>query len=376
MEFFDQPRDAIINEELVNLPIADLLNACQVNPLFDQLCQDRDLWLARIRNEYPEVDWHVIKNPREFYLKQALFGGQIYIHNVIYSGGTTKFAENDGYDIIPEARTLMVTPKIVPYNDLFTYIREIAEANKPAGKEYFIIYSRPSTDFNSISGRPELTQIAYQVKDHITILPGPAQKITLVDILYLLPDSRYLKYPKDIQYIRELINQGQPVMFNNRIYNVDDLMSLLNNSLHFLGIHLNDLLVGYHANVNTAFYQNESKHIASQLRAEYIIPKFPGLSDIDHSGSIEERKRELLNFVNHVHFFNDSNSRLGFKSPNEFVAFQRDYINNMTEDQLKTVEVLRKLISHIDNYELGLEIHSSTAVWFAFDVKGKIVFFD
>lgn len=379
MEFFDQPRDVIINEELVNLPIADLLNACQVNPLFDQLCKDPDLWRARIRHDYPEVDQRVIKNPREFYLKQALFGGQIYIHRVIYSGGLTDYSDTTWLDIIPEAETLMVTPTVVPYDDLFAYAREIAEQNKPADKEYFIVYSRPTAKVH----RPELTQIAYQSKDHIELLPGPAQKITLVNIMYLLPDSKYLLNLDPLKEIKGFVDRGQPAMVNQVFYSVDDLELTVSNMLSTTNFGLNNTLMNYHANANTLFYQSESKHVTAQLRAKAIIPKFPGLSDVDHSGDIAERKRELLQFVTGLLVFADflhgRDNVLGFKSSEEFAAFQRDYINNMSEDQLKMAEALRKLVTprtYIADYVPDLSKIQDPVLRFAFDVRGQIVFFD
>ena len=367
MDFFDQPRDVIINEELVNLPIADLLNACQVNPLFDQLCKDPDLWRARIRKEFPEINRYDIKNPREFYLKQAFFGGQIYIHDIIYPEGFIEYRQTITVPLLP-AGTSMIPSELIPYNALFVRAKEIAEKYKPAGKEYLIVYSRPASNVD----KPELTYLVFQDKDDIDLEPGPPQKITLIDILYLLPRSHLLLMFNNMLAYKQELNQAQNTGAGPyRIKRFEDNIKRTN---HAMKGELS-VLLKYHQEANTRFYQNELNYVINQVRARALTPKFPGLSNVDISRDIGLRKRSLLDFVlSSVPNHGAGEPVLGFISYPEFVIFQEDYINNISEDQLRAAEALMMLSSNMVRHPnpLALANRIEQMRGFAFDANGNI----
>lgn len=260
MNFLDQPRELIISEQLVRLPIKDLLTSCRVNPLFDQLCQDPDLWLARIRNDYPGVNWHAIENPREFYLRQVLFGGQIYVHLIDYGIDTP----DDRYMENLSVQTSLMSRRTIAYDDLFVDAKKTADTllnvYYPDGsRKYLIIYSRPSTN----SEGPALTPIAYQDEISTQLMPGPAQKITLVDILFLYPGSNYLDFLAEIRENQDKLLSIQPKTITNlggyiaadvRQYQarISTLLQQLDKSNKLMRI-----LIEYHRRANTLFYQQE-----------------------------------------------------------------------------------------------------------------------
>lgn len=364
-QFVDQPRDVIINHELIHLPIKDLLISCQTNPLFDQLCKDPDLWRARIRNDYPEVNLRDIKDPRAFYLKQLMFGGQIYIHDIIYPQGLDKYDQTITNPELP-AGTSMIPYEIIPYNDLFTRVKEIAERYKPAGNEYFIVYSRPTANVN----KPGLTYLAFQDENDIELELGPAQKITLVDILYLLPGSLLLRMFNNL-LVRKYEIEQNPGLAPHRIRRLEGEIKHIN---HVIEGELS-VLLKYHSTANTRFYQTELNYVINQIRAKALNPEFPGISNLDTSRDIESRKKALLDFVlATVPNYGAGSPVLGFVSYPEFVIFQEDYIDNISEDQLKALEVLIMLSSNIVRHPSSLAMDTRIEMMrgFAFDSNGDI----
>lgn len=313
MDFFDQPRDVIFNQELVDLPIKDLLNACQTNPLFDQLCKDPDLWRVRIKHDYPEVSLVGIKNPREFYLKQVLFGGKIYVHNHV-----------DDINEIPY--------EVIVYDDLFQRVKEIAEQKKPHYlPEYIIVYSRPRDNIKSI----DIDIIAFQNKDHIEIIPGPAKKILLVDIFYIQKGDTFEYYMRSIKYARS--PGGAAVIGNAEIY-IDP----------FIGTSKRSILQS-HSYLNTAFYQQEQRLSYEAKQSAIRNPKIPRLSGGIKNGNINSRKRAIINHILQTldeDKFNEKAGRsldnvfLGFSSRAESDRFQEDYINALDEEQINMVEFI------------------------------------
>lgn len=66
MSFTDQPTELII-EQLRYLPIDDLLNACQVDPLIAAVCRGRDLWFLRLQDQFKVEDLSRIEDPRAYF---------------------------------------------------------------------------------------------------------------------------------------------------------------------------------------------------------------------------------------------------------------------------------------------------------------------
>lgn len=341
MNFLDQPRDVIINHELIDLPIADLLNACKTNPLFDQLCKDPDLWLARIKRDYPEVNWHVIKNPREFYLRQVLFGGQIYIHNNLNNNGDMR----------------QVMTNTVPYDQLFSKGKYIAETLQPAGNAYLIVYSRPSDDVTTFS----ITPIAFQDKNHIEFIPGPARKITLVDILYWPPQRPYgirfstLEEPmENLKKYRALEQTGvHNANYMERVYPIDEI---LEDNVRKLVSFVVPVILDRHRLFNTPFYQQTLQFILDQQRLTAENPIIPVLRESENLKDINSRKQDLVNRILRtltLGTFTDGTDKrndrmfLGFSSYTNFSDFQRNYVNGLSDQQLQAVEFLVNQIAPI-----------------------------
>lgn len=92
------------------------MTMCESSVALNNLCQQRDIWVARIKREFPEIDTRDVNDPRSWYLRQVLFGGEIYIHNVT----------DDNH-----LKTEKVKYELIEYNQLFERTKEIAEQFKP-----------------------------------------------------------------------------------------------------------------------------------------------------------------------------------------------------------------------------------------------------
>lgn len=347
MNFLDQPQELIINEELVQVPIDRLMLACRANPQLNKICQGRELWITRIKREFPEVDTSQIQDPRAFYLRQSTFGGEIYVH-------------------YPD-RVEQLQQELIPYEDLFIRVKEIAESLKPEDKDYYIVYSRPGNYADEYGSHEfiymTINGIAYQTKSSVNIRPGPAMKITLVDIFYVDMNSEVIDAINTDMLLRDIdlgaIPRGQTVMVGDKQLGRRDLQNMFRR-VDMILRSLDRSVLGSHEASNTAFYQRESKllneqrHTVNLSRYQRLI-KNPIIPDQNPSrGPIIARKQNLLHYIltnvpqNEFDEINTHPFGRGFADYNEFTAFQRDYINGMTEPQFQKVESLRRLIPVIN----------------------------
>ena len=67
MDFSSQPEELVI-QQLSQLPVKDILNACQGNKRVAQICSGPVLWRMKLQMDFPGVDVR-IPNPKEIYLK-------------------------------------------------------------------------------------------------------------------------------------------------------------------------------------------------------------------------------------------------------------------------------------------------------------------
>ena len=67
MDFSNQPEELII-QQLSQLPVEDILNACQGNKHIAQICSQPVLWRKKLQMDFPGVDVR-IPNPKERYLE-------------------------------------------------------------------------------------------------------------------------------------------------------------------------------------------------------------------------------------------------------------------------------------------------------------------
>lgn len=354
MNFLDQTQDIIINEELVQVPIDKLLLTCQSHPRLNKICQGRELWIARIKREFPEVDITQIQDPRAFYLRQSTFGGEIYIH------------ANDSSLLFPSG--------VIPYNDLFVRTLEIARQPDYLPYNYVIVYSSPARNIDT----PALNIIAVQDKEGVEIFPGPAQKITLVDIFILTKTQFGPSNLDNIRDIRKSINAliatGQPqVVIQQQIEDYERSITL---EISRLTLSLSRAIIELHKKNNTAFYRRELHYIRKLIASNPSVVEF---SDIKFNGNIQERKQALLDsiLINvpswRFHYTGRSEKFLGFSLYHEFTEFQREYISNLSDEQLKSLEfIVKGLIPN--KLRIGMDVGSRyLATGLAFNSDGNIV---
>lgn len=352
MSFLSQPPDIITYEYLVNLPVAELLSICQVNESITTLCQQRDIWIARIKKEFPEVDVTNIENHRSWYLRQVLFGGKIYTHNIYINHHN-------------QATTQQIPFGIIVYDDLFQRVQDIAEQFKPPDRNYLIIYSRPK-DSKELSLEP----IAYQTANSVTLAEGPHQKILLVDIIYTFRGETFNSY------IQSLDNNNKALSEVNQLYNVP-ILFYIQDTLDRLKSSL-ESIVQFHKNTKTAFYKQETK---LKLHRNPI----PNASSFKVT-NIEQSRNKIFNYIrdqkwDHFYYYDDHiKNILTFSSLNELIEFQRDYINTLTAEQLHTLELLIDGIFPMTKHYLLVEKNrrkevSKQEVIIFFNGDGDLIYF-
>ena len=67
MDFSSQPEELVI-QQLSQLPVEDILNACQGSTRIAQICSGPILWRMKLQMDFPGVDVR-INNPKEKYLE-------------------------------------------------------------------------------------------------------------------------------------------------------------------------------------------------------------------------------------------------------------------------------------------------------------------
>lgn len=372
----EQPRELIVNEQLVRLPIEDLIATCKSNPQLNRICQGKDVWIARIQAEYPELNIRDIENPREFYLRQSLFGGQIYFH----------YTDGDKTTDIKELQ-----PETIAYDKLFARVQYIAESLLPQGKDYYIVYSRPGSqpDFSqfdrAIELIPRLDVIAYQTRDNVYIEPGPALKITLVDIIYVEPNSSTLQVINQIRKLKDIPDpgRGQNVIIDGAQVSRMvwfKLIRALERELRLISYDIIDI----HKTFNTPFYQRELDFL--QEKTAIKNPIIPSINSVLSNVDISIRKKKILDkimdSIDQVKFqeyldsernnFGNNASFSGFKTYDEFDTFQEDYINGLNDKQVETIELLINQILPITRV-YNTRIATNPVNAFLFDLNGRII---
>ena len=71
MSFSDLPVELLM-EELLLLPVNDILNLCQTNQRLAGVCQGELLWFRLLQRDFPEVDLIDIGDLRSFYLNNIV----------------------------------------------------------------------------------------------------------------------------------------------------------------------------------------------------------------------------------------------------------------------------------------------------------------
>ena len=365
MEFLNQTNDVIL-KQLRHLPIVDLLEICQTNLKIKNLCSMKDLWQYRIRDEFPEIDISQISNPRDYYLSKILYGGQIYFHY-----------PNKG-KIISE----QIPYQTIVYDQLFEITRQIAEET---GQPYLILYSRLEKVPHNIYLK--FVPIAFQISKGDGFIPYVNNKITQVDIVLNFPDIKY----NDLELL-SLVQQSQPikntqvlqVTLSNgdqkelRNMNIKALNSLIMRELRLLAKELREI----HGTNNTALYQQMVNKIFTERLSFIQNPKIPRFTDNIKHGNFQQRKQDLLTKIKttmNPHLFqqglaNNIDNFLGFISYDDFIDFQENYINNLDEEQIATLEFFSQHMSHPHILEEKDPFVTSRDMNFLFDSQGNIVF--
>lgn len=369
--FLAQPQELIINEQLIQLPIEDLLAACSSTPQLNTLCQNKALWQARIRAEYPELDVRDIEDPREFYLRQTLFGGQIYVHH-------TRKDQIEYIEHIPTGT--------IAYDRLFERIKEIAERLKPKGKDYYIMYSRvkeyKDLDYFAISNIKtydtrdilRLDPIAHQTANTVYIEPGPALKIMIVDIVYTEPSNEIIKAIDQYKVVTDIYpsTRGAIVQIGNKLLTRKQAAHLVReyrSTIKFIVYRIEE----FHIKENSSLYRREVEYVTKLTEEKYLQYQI----ERDALNAKKELEYKLYNIdgvlsnIAKVNITQDMLDSLGFATYNEFITFQQDNLNNLSNSE---VESLISRIEVLSQYSiLNSTIKPVSTIIFASDGRRVIV---
>ena len=377
MDILSQTNDVLI-QQLRYLPVADLLNLCQTNVQFAQLCADPQLWRVRIVDDFPATDVTQIANPREAYLREVRDPRSIYIHI------------NEPEDRI-ESRLL--PGEIIPDERVIQRVQQIAEST---GHPYTILYSRPVID----SEAPDIEIVAIQTREGIEYVsrprgryrtrpPGePIPRITQIDIL-LTNEPRWDQMVSDLAILRQLPprQRGQQISFvlptgEQRTLTSTDIVR----AERSIGEGIRSIRVvtlALHRTSNTPFHQRESNRIERtyrrQLEAPLQAPTVPQITTVPQVSELDQRRQNILNQISEamgsLPFERVEHRFLGFRSYQDFLNFQRDYLNRLDQSQIGLLELL--LYQVLPRSKVLKEEHAFVTPGiqnFVFDSEGALVF--
>ena len=65
----EQVPSYVLYDQLSGLPLQDILNLCQVNSQYNQICNDNNFWGLKIQREFPGVNLNEVNVPlRDLYI--------------------------------------------------------------------------------------------------------------------------------------------------------------------------------------------------------------------------------------------------------------------------------------------------------------------
>lgn len=172
MSLLDQPEELLI-EQISQLRASDLWNICRTSREFESICRSPQLWINKIRKDYPEVDLRQIYDPRSYYFSRALFTGEIFL------------------DFIRQPDQVVDEDQVISLGEMLS-----EQLPEPA----LVVYS------NSYGNQINL--VGYSVNGKLVLGPGPQRRINRIDIL--------TEKSLPIRMYYELANLNQRVSTNPR----------------------------------------------------------------------------------------------------------------------------------------------------------------
>lgn len=307
MSITSLPND-IIYEIIRRLPIAEILSFCTINKHFNKVCNNPNLWLILILDFDPTIK-DSISNPKHYYLRHLHFAGPIVIHDVSYS--------------------------VFGRHTINTYNHKIISQNTYIAKRDLIKYVESILDiYRSFT--------AYYMQLKITINDYDFSTIIIQDAG---PTS------KDPQLIKLL----------DHVHQID----IINRNNHEIIKYIDE------SSQSLAIFKNYVRERQRKLYFDAI--NRPNFGIATSELSLEQRKQRLWNNIidnsRRLNFKIDSTNHkvrvLGFWTYDDFVIFQRNYIQNMSSDQVALIEsiVNNVKLSISGKYKKEDNVHHSTLVF-------------
>lgn len=347
MSFGELPEELII-EHLSRLPFKDLLSTCQTDVRFSEICRGKRLWQTLIRNGAPYLNLREISDPRDFFYRTSILGEGIYVNF-----------------------------ELQPYKlgaDPVTQAKMIAAS---LGQPYVIAY----TVFDPTPDHPDYKTLFVGYETPYLSAVAHSMDIRRVDIITLdnLPE-RTRAY---LDLINELVRDDQRA--RAQIFNITytengrsktdsvDAFSLQKE----IPALLLSLVKSEHKRRKTPFYGAMMSQ-RERIREELAVPSIPNPVE---RGDLKARKEEvlknLLESLSSVEFSlatEDEPDFLGYTSYQEFVDAQREFVDQMDESQIQTLEFLQTKILPISMiYDWESEV-TSTFIQLVLNLAGRPVF--
>jgi len=335
MSFLEQPNDMLI-EQLSRLSLRDLMNACQSHRQIAQLCQTNQFWNGLIINRAPQTNLREIQNPQAYYLDNLLEDVSIYDHN-------------------QEKSELIYRDDVFLSNIAYEY----------AAPQVMIVYSRALVH----EGRLRLVPIAFHSENRFIVLPNKSQHmINQVDILHSVdPEHNMAMLLLSLAEQVEALPRGQQLE-----------VTMPDGTTHLLGRRelnqarsslrkLAHKITRLHRKNNTPLLQQLiNPQIEANLSALVLSPP--------QQNPREQIYNQIVSNFSQSRFNSGDDGFLGFRSYQEFLNFQRDYIQNLNDAQLQTVQMLYQVLPISKIFDENHGSMGRLAQVVVFDSVGHLVF--
>lgn len=374
MSFVEQPQDTLV-EQLLNTDVISILAACRANTVLSNYCRRRDLWDALIRRDYPSVDLTTFANPREFYLRYAIFAGGIYVNGV------------------------QQEVQAFPYKDILSVAGQLLNQS-----ECVVILSRPTWELNNPNAAFSFEILAvmtpggtvHQNKD--IFIPSIENKVTQIDVVDMdqlaksISDENFANLPY-LSVDETKLELG--VTYDVSAYsNTGEIITLPNVKRGMIsrakGRTLRSLtlaLRAIHRDNNSTVYQKYSENIRQLRHVALTNPKLPNIlplaaSPFDNESIIERKERIYQQIITKLQALDNEEyedhilSVARFTNFEELLAAQRTVLEVLTDNQVAIMEyLLNSFLNEMtvtdDIEDVGRNVKLNNAIFFGAD--GRLI---
>ena len=311
MSFIEQPAELIITQ-LESLPLEDVLKACESNSVINRVCNSKDFWFKRLARDFPQYNVRGNPDPRQAYIYLYMYG---YYDDRIQSL-ISKFLGKSGrphHNIRVEMEKYCITPtrgRCVLFSNLKDYIMRNNTDGQVIFPEYQLV-GTPKDIVNYLMKYEHLANVDLGFMSWLT-----SRKKGSPPGNY--PLTEQIVYDNSI----DLHAPGGAELFEELKKEIEKEIKIVE------------------AAVDREFSE----------RKEFMrLGRIEGFSN---GSNLQNRKQSILNrMIASVspYYFSSAvpkaadigqDNVFGFRSYQDFVNAQTNFVNNFNEENVRTIEVL------------------------------------